>query len=85
MRVIPTALLLLASVAQAQQVPPHPATLIPPAQPPIVLPPLAPPAAAIDPKTGKPEPQKLCTRTVFVPCADERSRTCTRKETVVCD
>lgn len=70
-------LLCLAGSAGAQtSKPPHPATTIPPAQPPIVLKPLPP---------QEKEGGKLCTRDVLVPCTDERTRSCTRKETYRCD
>jgi hypothetical protein len=58
---------------------PSPPALIPPAQPPIVLQPAPPPPK----KEG--ETAKLCTRELFVPCADERGKACTRKETYKCD
>ena len=64
--------------------PPHPLTQSPPPQPPIVLNPL-PPQERIDLREGEKEPQKLCTRDVFHPCPDERSRNCTRKETYRCN
>jgi hypothetical protein len=44
-----------------------------------------PPLERIDLRTGEKEPSKVCTREVFVPCADERGRNCTRKETFRCD
>ena len=78
-------LLLVAGAASAQtQSPPHPLTISPPAQPPVVLNPL-PPQERVDLRTGDKEGARLCTREVFVPCADERSRNCTRKETYRCD
>ena len=64
---------------------PHPATQIPPAQPPYVRNPAPPPQEKIDPKTGKADAAKLCTRQVFYPCPDERDKSCTRKETYPCD
>jgi hypothetical protein len=64
--------------------PPHPLTHSPPPQPPIALKSL-PPVERIDLRTGEKEPSKVCTREVFVPCADERMRNCTRKETYRCD
>jgi hypothetical protein len=75
----------VAGVASAQtQNPPHPLTHSPPAQPPIVLNPL-PPQDRVDLHKGEKEPAKLCTRDVFYPCADERTRNCTRKETYRCN
>ena len=71
-----------AALAQTQKVP-HPLTHSPPAQPPIVLNPL-PPQEPIDLRTGEKEAVRLCSREVFVPCADERGRNCTRKETYRC-
>ena len=77
-------LIFVAGTAFAQlHNPPHPLTHSPPAQPPVVLNPL-PPQDRIDLRQGEKEPQKLCTREVFYPCPDERSRNCTRKETYRC-
>lgn len=70
---------------QQSQFPPHPSTLTPPAQPPIVLSPPPAPQDRVDLKTGARQPAKQCTRDVFSPCADERGRNCTRKETYRCD
>jgi hypothetical protein len=82
------ALLTLAFVAGAAtaqtQAPPHPLTHSPPAQPPIVLNAL-PPQERIDLRKGAKEPSTLCTRDVFYPCPDERTRNCTRKETYRCN
>jgi hypothetical protein len=77
-------LVFVTSAAFAQfQNPPHPLTHSPPPQPPIVLNPL-PPQEPVDLRQGEKEPQKLCTRDVFYPCPDERSPSCTRKETYRC-
>ncbi len=62
---------------------PHPSTLTPPPQPPVQLAPPPPPTKNQVTKDGK--PQKLCMRDTLVPCPDERSRSCTRKELVACD
>jgi hypothetical protein len=43
-----------------------------------------PPQEPVDLRQGEKEPQKLCTRDVFYPCPDERSPSCTRKETYRC-
>jgi len=75
----------IAGVASAQTpTPPHPLTHSPPPQPPIVLNPL-PPQEPVDLRKGTKEPSALCTRDVFVPCPDERGRSCTRKETYRCN
>jgi hypothetical protein len=73
-----------AAAAVAQTPPPHPLTHSPPAQPPIVLNPL-PPQDRVDLHKGVTESAKLCTRDVFYPCPDERTRNCTRKETYRCN
>lgn len=84
-RALVIALSCVAGTAGAQtQAPPHPSTLNPPAQPPIILAPL-PPQDRVDLRKGGVEPTKKCTRDVFYPCADERGKTCTRKETYRCD
>jgi hypothetical protein len=78
-------LLFVAGAASAQtQKPPHPLPISPPAQPPVVLNPLR-PQERVDLRTGEKEAARLCTREVFVPCTDERSRNCTRKEAYRCD
>ena len=63
---------------------PHPLLTAPPAQPPIILNPL-PPQQPVDLRKGDKEVGKVCTREVFAPCPDERTRNCTRKETYRCD
>src|SRR5207245_7007632 len=70
-------------LAQRVEPPAHPATQVPPAQPPIVLQPAPPPPKKVDMKDGAGD--KLCTRDIFVPCADERGKACTRKETYRCE
>jgi hypothetical protein len=85
MRVLLLSLFCIAGSAAAQvQKPPHPLTYSPPAQPPIVLNPL-PPQERVDLRKGGKKPSKLCTREVFSPCPDERTRHCIRKETYRCD
>jgi len=75
----------VAGAASAQTPsPPHPLTHSPPPQPPIVLNPL-PLQERVDLRKGTKEPSALCTREVFVPCPDERTRDCTRKETYRCN
>ena len=63
---------------------PHPLLTTPPAQPPVILNPL-PPQQPVDLRKGDKEVAKVCTREVFYPCPDERTRNCTRKETYRCD
>ena len=67
------------------QIPPlqHPSTTTPPPQPPLQLSP--PPLPPKNEATKDAKPQKLCLREALVPCPDERSRSCTRKEIVACD
>lgn len=85
-RALVIALSCVAGTAGAQfQAPAHPSTLTPPAQPPVNLAPPPAPQDRVDLKTGATQPGKQCTREVFYPCADERGRTCTRKETYRCD
>lgn len=79
----PAAKALIEQWLLAQSPQPHPSTLTPPPVPPLQLaPPPLPPKNEVS-KDGK--PQKLCLREALVPCPDERSRSCTRKEIAPCD
>jgi len=85
-RVLLLGLICVTGAALGQsQTPPHPLTHSPPAQPPVILSPPPAPAPGVDLKTGEPQAGKLCTRDVFYPCPDERSRNCIRKETYPCN
>jgi len=61
----------------------HPSANTPPPVPPLQLAP--PPLPPKDEVTKDGKPQKLCLREMLVPCPDERSRSCTRKEIAPCD